>query len=180
MFLDVQDQTKTASELRGSTDSEVVISCLSDWFKDHSKDSAQETSSSLATAMFSRPSRAPVGRDASGESFGKIISEAYAERRLRDKIFGDGSLFGEPAWDILLDIANAEVAGKRLSVTSVCIGACVPATTALRWLKILETKGLIFREGDGADARRSYVRLTATGYMKIELYCKGVRIARTK
>jgi hypothetical protein len=121
-----------------------------------------------------------LARSRSAGNVGRIVAQVYAERRLRDKVFADLAIFGEPAWDMLLDIANAEAEGKRLSVTSVCIGACVPATTALRWLKILETKGLIFREGDIGDARRAYVRLTATGYVKLETYCDGVQALRMK
>ena len=79
-------------------------------------------------------------------------------------MFGDETLFGEPAWDILLDLFAAAVHNKRVAVTSACIGAAVPSTTALRWIKVLEDKGLILREDDTADARRTFVRLSPQGY----------------
>jgi hypothetical protein len=47
--------------------------------------------------------------------------------------------------------------------TSACIGANVPPTTALRWLRILEARGLVEREDDGRDGRRTFVCLTARG-----------------
>jgi len=103
---------------------------------------------------------------------------AYAERRLRSKLFEDPQLFGEPAWDMLLDIALAESKGVRLSVTSVCIGACVPSTTALRWLNILEGRGLIRREDDFEDCRRSFVRLTTESMRKLVRYFEAVRELR--
>ncbi len=99
----------------------------------------------------------------------------YSERRLRDGIFSDPQLFGEPAWDMLLDIALAEAKGERLSVTSVCIGSCVPLTTALRWLSILEDRDLVRRELDSEDARRFFVRLTPGGIRKFFRYFEGVR-----
>lgn len=86
--------------------------------------------------------------------------EAYRDRRMRAKVFEDSGLFGEPAWDLLLDLFIAALEGKRVPVTSACIGAAVPTTTALRWIALLEAQGLIFRENDSSDARRVFVRLS--------------------
>ncbi|NOW47958.1 DNA-binding MarR family transcriptional regulator [Novosphingobium sp. SG751A] len=87
--------------------------------------------------------------------------QLYRERRRRIEAFGDDTLFGEPAWDILLDLFVAGERGKRVAVTSACIGSGVPSTTALRWLNVLELRGMVEREDDNHDARRSFVRLTA-------------------
>ena len=91
----------------------------------------------------------------------------YSERRLRDRIFDDPTLFGEPAWDILLDVAAAEVDGQKLQISAVCIDAGIPQTTVLRWLGILEEHGLIWREADEGDRRRFYIRLTELGVGKL-------------
>jgi hypothetical protein len=69
-------------------------------------------------------------------------------------------LFGEPAWDILLDLLRAELAYERISVSSACIAAAVPPTTGLRWLKALEQHGLVLRQCDLHDARRTFVVLS--------------------
>lgn len=108
-----------------------------------------------------------------------LASRCYAERRLRDQIFDDPSLFGEPAWDILLDVASAEAKGERLSVSSVCIGSCSPPTTALRWLGILEDRGLLRREYDVLDGRRSFVRLTRSGAVKLWRYFENLARVRS-
>jgi hypothetical protein len=94
-------------------------------------------------------------------SAAELAQKAYRDRRRRAEVFGDETLFGEPAWDILLDLFVAGERGKRVAVTSACIGSGVPSTTALRWLNVLELRGLIEREDDNSDARRSFVRLTA-------------------
>lgn len=80
-------------------------------------------------------------------------------RRQRDWFFEDG-LFADPAWDILLELYEAELGGYRMSVSSLCIGAAVPATTALRWIKHLGQKELVSRALDPADGRRVFVSLS--------------------
>jgi DNA-binding MarR family transcriptional regulator len=87
----------------------------------------------------------------------------YVARRQRDAAAGLSGLFGEPAWDILLDVYIAQKSRREIQVSSVCIEAGVPSTTILRWLARLELEGLIYRASDTVDGRRRYVRLTATG-----------------
>ncbi len=94
----------------------------------------------------------------------ELARQTYDDRRRRAKIFQSDDLFGEPAWDILLDLFIAAKERRSVSVTSACIGAAVPSTTALRWITILERKDLLVREADPADARRVYVKLSASGY----------------
>ncbi|MEE4450009.1 winged helix DNA-binding protein [Novosphingobium resinovorum] len=94
----------------------------------------------------------------------ELARQTYDDRRRRTKIFRSEELFGEPAWDILLDLFIAAKERRRVSVTSACIGSAVPSTTALRWIAILEKQGLLMREADPGDARRVYVKLSARGY----------------
>lgn len=94
----------------------------------------------------------------------ELARQTYEDRRRRSKIFKSDELFGEPAWDILLDLFIAAKERRRVSVTSACIGSAVPSTTALRWITILERGGLLTREADPGDARRVYVRLSPQGY----------------
>ena len=96
-----------------------------------------------------------------------LVAEGiYRGRQRRREFFGE-DLFGEPAWDMLLDLYIAEKKNKRVSVTAACIGANCPGTTALRWLQQLEGRGLVFREADPNDARRSFVRSSEHGHAKM-------------
>lgn len=95
---------------------------------------------------------------------------AYWLRRQREQIFGSTELFGEPAWDILLDLYIAHAQGKMVSVSSACIGSASPATTGLRWLAVLTEQGLIAREADTHDHRRIMVRLTDKGLIAMERF----------
>lgn len=104
------------------------------------------------------------GRDTAHTSARKAYAEmarvSYARRRKRATIFGDSELFGEPAWDILLDLYIAQAENKPVSVSSACIGSAAPPTTGLRWLGVLADHGLVEREHDPHDQRRVLVRLT--------------------
>lgn len=97
----------------------------------------------------------------------ELARQLYAMRRLRDKVFDAPNLFGEPSWDMLLDLFVAEIAEKSVAVTSLCLAAAIPSTTALRWISVLENENLVYREKDGSDRRKHYVRLSDEGLRKM-------------
>lgn len=80
-------------------------------------------------------------------------------RRRRDGLF-PADLFADPAWDMMLDLAAARLEGAQVAVSSLCIAAAVPATTALRWIKTLTEAGLFERVADPNDRRRIHIRLS--------------------
>jgi DNA-binding MarR family transcriptional regulator len=98
------------------------------------------------------------------------VRSTIKSRRLREDVFGDENLFGEPAWDMLLDLYASHLEQKRVSVSSLQIASAVPGTTALRWMTRLESKGLIMRHADPFDARRVFVELSADGLLLMERY----------
>jgi hypothetical protein len=99
----------------------------------------------------------------------EIATRLYRQRRLRAQHFA-GSLFAEPMWDMLLDLFIADCERRRISVKSVCIGANVPATTALRNLRWLHEQGLVERLNHPRDDRSTHVRLTAEAITAMERY----------
>src|SRR3546814_2126456 len=54
----------------------------------------------------------------------------------------------------------ARLEHKRVSVSSLCIAAAVPATTALRWIKSMTDEGLFVRRADNNDGRRIFIELS--------------------
>ena len=96
-----------------------------------------------------------------------VVRSVIRARRLRARFF-DELMFADPAWDMLLDLLQAELAQHRVPVSSLCIAAAVPATTALRWIKSMTDSGLFVRRADPHDGRRVFVELSpaASGAMR--------------
>ncbi len=89
----------------------------------------------------------------------RMVRQVIANRQARARFF-DPALFGDPAWDMLLDLTAAHGEGAQVSVTSLCIAAGVPATTALRWLTQMVETGIFQRVPDPADKRRAFIALS--------------------
>lgn len=98
-----------------------------------------------------------------------LAHSLYTARRIRDREF-DPHLFGEPAWDMLLDLFVRATQGKRTAVSSLCLASAVPATTALRWIGTLQDDGLIIREEAEHDRRVGYLTLSGDGYLAVRRY----------
>jgi hypothetical protein len=116
-----------------------------------------------------------AGPNGDGEKLdaGSIRSIIRA-RRLRDHFFR-GELFADPAWDMLLDLMAARVERQRVAVSSLCIAAAVPPTTALRWIKTLCDQGLFVRVADPEDGRRVFIELSAETAAMMEAYLKSAQ-----
>ena len=97
------------------------------------------------------------------------LSNAIRIRNLRKKYFLR-ELFADPVWDILLDLAIAKSRNKKISVSSLCIAASVPTTTALRKIKDMLSDGLIFQEPDENDRRRTYISISDHAYQNMLAY----------
>jgi DNA-binding MarR family transcriptional regulator len=112
---------------------------------------------------FATRAPAPVATSA------KAIREMIKRRRLRDSFF-DAELFADPAWDILLDLMAARLEQRNVSVSSLCIAAAVPPTTALRWITAMTENGMLLRQQDPDDARRVFIVLSDEVAAKLDDY----------
>jgi len=111
-----------------------------------------------------------------GKVFGAEIRAAIRARRLRGQYF-EGELFADPAWDMLLDLYAAALERRRVSVSSLCIAASVPPTTALRWIGTMHDAGLFERHADPIDRRRAYIGLSAKAVGAMQGYVTAMRRA---
>jgi hypothetical protein len=99
----------------------------------------------------------------------EMVQAVIRARRLRTRYFPE-NLFADPAWDMLLDLLQAEIAQLRVPVSSLCIAAAVPATTALRWLKTMVQDGIFVRRADPHDGRRVFVELAPDASRALRRY----------
>jgi len=95
-------------------------------------------------------------------------------RQLRSQFFS-GGLFADPAWDILLELYASRLEDVKVSVSKLCAASGVPATTALRWIGLLQYNGLIERHPDTLDRRRCSVRLADGAHAMMWEYFRAVR-----
>lgn len=89
----------------------------------------------------------------------RLIRQMIRRRRVREQFF-PADLFADPAWDMLLDLYAAKLEGHPVSVSSLCIAAAVPATTALRWIKMMTDAGVFERRADPRDGRRVFIGMS--------------------
>jgi hypothetical protein len=132
-----------------------------------------------ATLHYLRPpahgSRPPM----SGSSDTRAEEDPILARRVRAYIKGrrlrifPAALFADPAWDILLDLFVEELERKVVSVTSACVAAQVPPSTALRWVAQLEQAELVLRDPDPHDRRRYYLRLSTAAHDMMRQWAAG-------
>ena len=90
-----------------------------------------------------------------------LVRRLIRLRRDRERHF-PAEIFADPAWDMMLDLVASRLEGRRVAVSSLCIAACVPTTTALRWIRSLSEAGIFHRTTDTADARRTWISLSDT------------------
>ena len=121
------------------------------------------------------PARRPRGFGPSIDHLAPLLASIarieYRARGSRAELF-DEELFGEPAWDMLLDLFVQTVEGRKISVTSLCIASRVPSTTALRYINELEKRGMIVREKSQVDQRTSFLRLSRDTFVKLGAYLR--------
>ena len=162
---DAVEKTAVSRDLKPFADQLMLIA-------QHLRDG--ELSGSAATAVDEGGTLEKPPPPLTQQDFALMARNAYAMRRRRTAIFGNPELFGEPAWDILLDLYIALTDKKPVSVSSACIGSASPPTTGLRWLGILADHGLVQREQDPDDQRRVLVRLTDKGAKAMERYFASI------
>jgi hypothetical protein len=111
---------------------------------------------------------APPGAEDEEKALLETAREVYDTRRLRERIFGRG-LFSDPSWDILLDLYISNREARKVTISSACIAASAPSTTATRHIAHLVQRGLVLRIPHPADARSSYLELSPKADAKLTL-----------
>lgn len=107
-----------------------------------------------------------------------LVGRAKVELNARRHRHGylPSSMFGEPAWEMLLVLYLAE-GGRYQTICSLVHGAGFPHATSLRWLHVLENHRLVIRKSHPADGRVTLVGLTGEGRQALDDYFSTVPAA---
>lgn len=95
-------------------------------------------------------------------------------RRARHAFFRESDLFGEPMWDMLLELFIAARTGREVSVTSACIATRLPYREALVALDRMMEHALVRRDTDRSDPGRDVVTLTDRGRTLMTEYLESL------
>jgi DNA-binding MarR family transcriptional regulator len=85
-----------------------------------------------------------------------------------------GELFSDPAWGMLLELLQAELEQRRVSLPRLCNVSAVSASSAARWLKALEGRALVTRRADPHDCRNEFVELAPNASAALRRYFHDV------
>lgn len=107
------------------------------------------------------PGREPTEEDGHDLSLGLALATREV-RRLRAEIFAEAA-FGNPNWDIMLDLFIQEANGYRTSLDHLALSGDLPAATVYQSVDALCAMGLIDRAADRFDNRVAWLSLTDAG-----------------
>jgi DNA-binding MarR family transcriptional regulator len=96
-----------------------------------------------------------------------FIQNILRMRRSRERYLPP-DLLCDPAWDMMLDLYLSDQRGREVGVSSLCLAAHAPTTTALRWIALLEKEELIVRRSAPRDRRLCLLSLTEKGSAAME------------
>jgi hypothetical protein len=114
------------------------------------------------------PEEQAIGEDTSAK-LRAAAERILTKRRLRAQYFGE-DMFGEPAFDLLLELFVRAHEGRDVHTTSAAVASGAPLTTALRQITALVDRGYIQRGADPVDRRRVLLQLTPTGMATMHGY----------
>lgn len=113
--------------------------------------------------------RSPERREVSAAALANARKVAH-RRLLRQQLIGAPELFGDPAWEMLVDLFIHECEGKDLSIGALCVPVGIPMSSALRLVQKLCVAGIVRRIHDPVDGRRSIIRLDPVVAHRLRAY----------
>ena len=108
-----------------------------------------------------------LSRSPSSDSNLSLARQIVHRRRYRERLLGS-DMFHDPVWDMMLDLFINAASLRQVSVSSLCIAANVPPTTALRHIALMQQKGIVERRQDPHDNRRAFITLTPEWHGKLD------------
>jgi DNA-binding MarR family transcriptional regulator len=101
-----------------------------------------------------------------------LVSQIHQRRRYWPRV-----PLGDPHWLMMLELFIAAEEQRLVSVSSLCMAAGVPSTTALRYVRILEDQDVFERTVHPKDRRICHIRLSADARRQMDRYLASVASA---
>src|SRR3546814_682911 len=149
---------------------------ISDWISDVcSSDLASgrigsDRAPACAHVLRDNPGSGGGGQQQSASTALANARRAYKRRQFCRELIGSPKLFGEPAWDMLIDLFIHESEGKKVATSALCLASTAPPSTALRLVNKLCEAKLLVKIDDPDDGRRQFVELTPDTAARLENY----------
>ncbi|WP_372919377.1 response regulator [Sandarakinorhabdus sp.] len=85
-----------------------------------------------------------------------------------------GKTVGDPTWNILFDLLLASLENRQIAISSACIVAGMPTTTALRLITRMVDDNVLIRVPDGKDGRRHFLAIEPTVEVALKRYIRDL------
>jgi hypothetical protein len=108
-----------------------------------------------------------------------VLETISRVRELRTRFF-PSKTFGDPAWDMFLELKRSEMTGTPVIVSDLCNASTIPNTTALRWITKLVERGLLVRTDDPLDGRRVIISLSRAASEALSRFLTDAGAVMTK
>lgn len=96
------------------------------------------------------------------------IAGAILQLRQQRQDEFDGSLFGEPAWEMLLELYIRDAEGTAFTVADLIATSNAPSSTAARWFAQLDKLGFVTLRAHPSDQNTEFVDLTGEAKAALE------------
>lgn len=110
-----------------------------------------------------------------GGTHGHVSLRTLADRLAADRVrrgdWFDGSLFSDPAWELLLGIYRDHLDGRDSSVRKLLVSSFLKPHTAIRWIDLLAEQGAV-AWCDAPAGAKTHVRLTERSIVGITCYLR--------
>jgi DNA-binding MarR family transcriptional regulator len=137
------------------------------------------SSSTRPFAAKSKNTQGPAGQAVlgAGASSPPALARVLVSQTHQRRCYWPRVPVGDPHWLMMLELFIAGEEQRLVSVSSLCMAAGVPSTTALRYVRTLEDKGVFERTVHPKDRRICHIQLSADARRQMERYLASVASA---
>lgn len=105
---------------------------------------------------------------------GRAIARTLMRESQARSHYFDADLIGDPVWELLLRLYDAEESRRVCATRDLRRGSRMSADTLMRWIKVLERRGLVTIIADAELHDDGLVKLTLPAHRAMENYLMDV------